>query len=57
MNKQDVKTAIVNTINKLRQEDKKDESWKKEAIVELDERIAAFNMLTFKGLQQHPFYN
>lgn len=57
MNKEDIKTAIINTIERLRQEDQSDESWKKEAIAELDERIAAYYKLTFKGSQQHAKYN
>ena len=33
------------------------EEWKKEAILALDQRIAAFNQLTYLGLRQNVYKN
>ena len=34
-----------------------DEKWKKEAILALDQQLAAFNQLTYSGLRQNVYKN
>lgn len=59
MNEKTVSEILLKAIEKMAQQEhlETDESWKKEAIQALDERIAAYNKLTFAGLQQKPNLN
>ena len=59
MNEKTVSEILLKAIEKMAQQEplEHDESWKKEAIQALDERIAAYNKLTFAGLRQKPNLN
>jgi hypothetical protein len=58
MNEKTVGEILVKAIAKMAQQEQlNDESWKKEAIVALDERIAAYNKLEWLSIQQRPLLN
>lgn len=54
-----ISEILIKAIEKMAKQDltKNDESWKKEASVLLDERIAAFNRLEWLSSQQQPRFN
>ena len=56
MKEKEIGEIIVKAIEKM-VEQEKDESWKAEAILALDERIAAFNKLVYKSFTQYPELN
>jgi len=58
MEEKEINSILIQAIKQMaQQEASTDESWKKEAILRLDERITAFNKLTYMGLQQRVFHN
>jgi hypothetical protein len=58
MNEKTVGEILLKAIAKMaQQEQHKDESWKKEAIVALDERIALYNKLEWLGSLQQARHN
>lgn len=58
MLEKEIDSILVSAIQQVAQQEiVSDESWKKEAILRLDERIAAFNKLTHMGYQQQVFRN
>jgi len=59
MNEKNIGEILIKAIEKMarQEEQQQDESWKKEAILALDERIAAFNKLTMASFKQQPHLN
>lgn len=58
MNEKTVGEILLKAIAKMAQQEQlNDESWKKEAIVALDERIAAYNKLEWLSTNQRPLLN
>lgn len=59
MTEKTVGEILLKAIEKMALNEKQttDESWKKEAIVALDERIASFNRLEWLGTQQQADFN
>lgn len=56
MKEKEIGEIIMKAIEKM-VENEKDESWKAEAILALDERIAAFNKIVYKSFTQYPELN
>lgn len=56
MNDQQIGEILMRAIEKMALQER-DESWKKEAALILDERIQAFNKLNLLSFQQRPTLN
>lgn len=57
MKEKTVNEILLKAIKKMSEQEARDESWKKEAMIALDQRIAAFNKLTYLSLYQQPYLN